>query len=263
MLQRDGRLKMTLALPVKKANDTTQMRAQHMMDMFQKKPGEIPDKALKPGDNFFTQKRAHDHTHEGQMISMVNGKISPLNWWVFRMERPISTRFRMWAWDGKVHGTNATVKAYPEQANWFTASKDNFPLSKEGTVNLTIKANSSFTQRGCNYRLRAVIPDVIKLRITPPSINSWSSCRWLLRPGLLFSRRFDEIAIPSVSLLRRFHRADWLLFLMFCRCFPYRPQSRRIYHNMAPPPVAGYYFQHVPVLPLPASICLKWYARSP
>jgi hypothetical protein len=133
----DGHIKMD-SVAGKKANDTTQQKAQHMMDMFQNQV-KFPDKPLKPGDTF-TQSAPMTIPMKGndihvtgkviyKLISISDGKA------YFDLTPDISV-------DGKVHGLNVTIKGNG-QGKMVYSIKDNFPLSKEGTINLTIKATSA------------------------------------------------------------------------------------------------------------------------
>lgn len=133
----DGKLKMD-SVAGKKANDSTQTKAEHMMDMFQNMV-KFPDKPLRPGDTF-TQSapmtipiKGNDIHVTGKvvykLVSISDGKA------YFDLTPDVSL-------EGKVHDMNVTIKGNG-QGKMVYSIKDNFPLSKEGVVNLTVKVSSA------------------------------------------------------------------------------------------------------------------------
>ncbi|WP_426669830.1 hypothetical protein ACPPVU_01045 [Mucilaginibacter sp. McL0603] len=118
--------------------DSTEKKMQQMMDLFQKQI-QFPDKALKPGDTF-TQGSPMDipmtqgqpiHIDAGityKLVSISGGKA------YFDMIPNFGMNFQIKAVSINVSGTGTGKMVYD--------IKNNFPISKEGTINMKIKVTS-------------------------------------------------------------------------------------------------------------------------
>ena len=122
----------------KKIVDSTEKKMQQMMDLFQKQV-QFPEKPLKPGDTF-TQGSPMDipvaqgqsmHIDAGityKLVSISDGKA------YFDMVPNFSMNFQIKTIIINVSGTGTGKMVYDV--------KNNFPLSKEGTINMKIKETS-------------------------------------------------------------------------------------------------------------------------
>jgi hypothetical protein len=119
--------------------DSTEKKMQQMMDLFQKQI-QFPDKALKPGDTF-TQSSPMDipitqgqsiHIDGGvtyKLVSISDGKA------YFDLVPNFSMNFQIKTVTVNVSGTGTGKMVYDV--------KNNFPLSKDGIINMKIKVTSN------------------------------------------------------------------------------------------------------------------------
>jgi hypothetical protein len=122
----------------KKIVDSTEKKMQQMMDIFQKQV-QFPDKALKPGDTF-TQGSPMDipitqgqsiHIDAGvtyKLVSISDGKA------YFDLVPNFNMNFQIKAVSINISGTGTGKMVYDV--------KNNFPLSKDGMINMKIKVTS-------------------------------------------------------------------------------------------------------------------------
>ncbi len=122
----------------KKVTDSTEKKMKQMMNLFQKQI-QFPDKALKPGDTF-TQGSPMDipitqgqsiHIDAGmtyKLVSISDGKA------YFDLTPNFSMNLQIKTVSINVSGTGTGKMVYD--------IKNNFPLSKEGTLNMKIKETS-------------------------------------------------------------------------------------------------------------------------
>jgi hypothetical protein len=122
----------------KKIADSTEKKMQQMMDLFQKQV-QFPDKALKPGDTFTQGSPMDIPITQGQsihidanmtfkLVSISNGKA------YFDLVPNFSMNFQIKTIAINISGTGTGKMVYD--------IKNNFPLSKEGTLNMKIKETS-------------------------------------------------------------------------------------------------------------------------
>ncbi|MEO6849740.1 MAG: hypothetical protein ABI203_11995 [Mucilaginibacter sp.] len=136
-LSRDGKMKIDSSMG-KKVTDSMAKKMQPMMDMVQKQI-QFPDKPLKPGDTF-TQgapmniplgKDNNIKINAGvtyKLVSISDGKA------YFEMVPSFSMDFSMQKVAVSISGTGTGKMVY--------SIKDNFPLSKEGTIDMKMKVTS-------------------------------------------------------------------------------------------------------------------------
>ena len=122
----------------KKVSDSTEKKMQQMMNLFQKQI-QFPDKALKPGDTF-TQGSPMDipitqgqsiHIDAGmtyKLVSISDGKA------YFDLTPNFSMNLQIKTVSVNISGTGTGKMVYD--------IKNNFPLSKEGTLNMKLKETS-------------------------------------------------------------------------------------------------------------------------
>jgi hypothetical protein len=133
----DGKMKIDSSMG-KKVNDSTEKKMQKMMDMVQKQI-QFPDKPLKPGDTFTQGAPVNIPIGKGnniqinagvtyKLVSISDGKA------YFDMTPNFSMDFAMQKVAVNVSGTGTGKMVY--------SIKDNFPLSKDGTINMKIKVTS-------------------------------------------------------------------------------------------------------------------------
>lgn len=122
----------------KKAADTTKQKMQQMMNLVQKEI-QFPNKPLKPGDTFTQSAPITLPVKEGEsakvdystvykLVSISDGKA------YFDMTPTFSLDLTKGNTTVNVTGTGTGKMVY--------SIKDNFPISKEGTFNMTIKVSS-------------------------------------------------------------------------------------------------------------------------
>jgi len=122
----------------KKIADTAQQKMKQMMDLVQKQI-QFPDKPLKPGDSFTQGGPMNIPISEGNNIKMSAGVTYKLisisdGKAFFDMTPNFSMDFTMKGVAINFNGTGTGKMVY--------SIKDNFPLSKDGTINMVLKVNA-------------------------------------------------------------------------------------------------------------------------